>query len=370
MAAERATKAAQEGRSSGGLAGAALARAGNGGVADEPTAGRASTTAGSSGALAGSGGAALGSGGAALGSGGTAASGSGGTAASGERRNRGIGERRFCRKRRQQRRRFWRGWRKQCGRQWRRAIQLSHRARADLSRDPARRFAQHLLHRPRRGEKRRISGVPRRGSEYEWATDGLLVQYRLWARHHGQLQPIRSGRQSKRAVACVDWCDAAAYCKWEGKHLCGRIDGVGSNPPASFADASKSAWYRACSHAGDFDLPYGNVYDGQKCIGLDNTAIHPVAVPHTDCEGGYSGLYDMSGNVAEWEDSCAADAAATDQCLTRGGSYLDTNQSVGSAPSLLCNSNVHGAPLAATKPRSTRDKEIGFRCCGDPVLSP
>jgi len=158
--------------------------------------------------------------------------------------------------------------------------------------------------------------------------------------------------------------------KWEGKRLCGRVDGGGSNPPSSFADASKSAWYRACSHAGDFDLPYGNVYSGEKCVGLDNTAIHPLAVPHTDCEGGYSGLYDMSGNVAEWEDSCAADAAASDQCLIRGGSYLDTNQSVGSSPSLLCNSNVHGSPLAATKARSTRDKEIGFRCCSDAQASP
>ncbi|HKO49487.1 MAG TPA: SUMF1/EgtB/PvdO family nonheme iron enzyme [Polyangiaceae bacterium] len=171
-------------------------------------------------------------------------------------------------------------------------------------------------------------------------------------------------------VACVDWCDAAAYCKWEGKHLCGRLDAAGSNPPASFADANKSAWYRACSHAGDLDLPYGNGYDGMKCVGLDNFAIFPLAVPHTDCEGGYSGLYDMSGNVAEWEDSCAAESGATDQCLARGGSYLDTNKTVGSAPSLLCNSNVHGSPKAATRARSTRDKEIGFRCCGDALFSP
>ena len=152
--------------------------------------------------------------------------------------------------------------------------------------------------------------------------------------------------------------------------MCGRLDAAGSNPPASFADANKSAWYRACSHAGDLDLPYGNGYDGMKCVGLDNFAIFPLAVPHTDCEGGYSGLYDMSGNVAEWEDSCAAESGATDQCLARGGSYLDTNKTVGSAPSLLCNSNVHGSPKAATRARSTRDKEIGFRCCGDALFSP
>ena len=78
----------------------------------------------------------------------------------------------------------------------------------------------------------------------------------------------------------------------------------------------------------------------------------------------------MSGNVAEWEDSCAAEAAATDQCLTRGGSYLETNKTVGGAPSLLCNSNLHGNPLAASKARSTRDEEIGFRCCSDALFSP
>jgi len=177
-----------------------------------------------------------------------------------------------------------------------------------------------------------------------------------------QFDPVNLKNQP---VACVDWCDAAAYCKWEGKHLCAKIGG-GSNPPATFADATKSEWYRACSHAGDFQLPYGSPYDGMRCVGLDNTAVRPLAVPNTNCEGGYSGLYDMSGNVAEWEDSCAGDTGASDQCLARGGSYLDTNQWVGSAPSLVCDSSGK----MATKSRSTRDKEIGFRCCSDPVNAP
>jgi len=167
-------------------------------------------------------------------------------------------------------------------------------------------------------------------------------------------------------IACVDWCDAAAFCKWDGKHLCGKLGG-GSNAPADFADAAKSAWYRACSHAGTLDFPYGNVYSGDNCVGLDNTAVHPLATPFTSCVGGYDGLYDMSGNVAEWEDSCNASTDLSDQCLVRGGSYLDTNVSVGTAPSLQCNSNVHGSPKMATKARSTRSPEIGFRCCSEAV---
>ncbi len=185
----------------------------------------------------------------------------------------------------------------------------------------------------------------------------------------GQCNQYDPANKPNIPIACVDWCDAAAFCKWDGKHLCGKLGG-GANAPADFADASKSAWYRACSHAGDYDFPYGNTYSGMACVGLDNTAVHPLATPVTDCVGGYDALYDMSGNVAEWEDSCSGSAGATDLCLDRGGSYLDTNVAVGQSPSLQCNSNVHGSPKMAAKARSTRDKEIGFRCCSEPVATP
>jgi len=359
---QRAAVNASAGRSVGGDAGTREPMIAEGGVPDMPdqsagTGGAATATAGVGGATAGAAG--RGSAGAAAGSGGTAASGgaaagSGGTAASGGANgNAGAGG-----------------------------------SNSGGSGGSATQYICPTVH-------GRISvAIPRSGSPSIYCIDRSEVknvEYQAFldsvASTAGQssactfntnFAPDTAGGcnqydpvgKANLPVACVDWCDAAAYCKWEGKRLCGRVDGGGSNPPSSFADASKSAWYRACSHAGDFDLPYGNVYSGEKCVGLDNTAIHPLAVPHTDCEGGYSGLYDMSGNVAEWEDSCAADAAASDQCLIRGGSYLDTNQSVGSSPSLLCNSNVHGSPLAATKARSTRDKEIGFRCCSDAQASP
>ena len=169
----------------------------------------------------------------------------------------------------------------------------------------------------------------------------------------------------KVPIACVDWCDAAAYCKWEGKHLCGKVGG-GANASNDFADANKSAWYRACSNAGTLAFPYGQSYEMKTCIGLENDSVYPVSVPFIDCEGGYPGLYDMSGNVSEWEDSCSADTGATDQCLERGGSYLSSNAPVGSSPSLLCNSSAQ----KPTRARNTRDKEIGFRCCSEPITGP
>jgi sulfatase modifying factor 1 len=182
----------------------------------------------------------------------------------------------------------------------------------------------------------------------------------------GQCDQYDPTNKPNLPIACVDWCDAAAFCKWDHKHLCGNLAGA-SNAPADFADASKSAWYRACSHAGDLDYPYGNAYNADACVGVDNTAIHPLASPHTDCVGGYDALYDMSGNVAEWEDSCTTNNGATDQCLDRGGSYLDASKTVAGMPSLQCNSNVHGAPKMATNARSTRSAEIGFRCCSEPT---
>jgi formylglycine-generating enzyme required for sulfatase activity len=31
--------------------------------------------------------------------------------------------------------------------------------------------------------------------------------------------------QPNRPIGCVDWCDAAAFCAWRGKRLCGKRGG-------------------------------------------------------------------------------------------------------------------------------------------------
>jgi formylglycine-generating enzyme len=169
----------------------------------------------------------------------------------------------------------------------------------------------------------------------------------------------------KVPVGCIDWCDAKRYCAWAGKRLCGAIGG-GSNPTGSFADANASQWYRACSKAGTQKFPYGNQYNKSYCNGADTAGFHPATVGNLpNCVGGYNGIYDMSGNVAEWEDSCSASAGANDTCLIRGGSIEDIDVL---APSLLCNSSApdDATPSPATAKRSSKDELVGIRCCLDP----
>ena len=76
--------------------------------------------------------------------------------------------------------------------------------------------------------------------------------------------------------------------------------------------------------------PYGDVFAGNACVGADFDG-DPMFDPSKDfprdvgstksCEGGYTGVFDMSGNIAEWEGSCSNTTGKTDPCLIRGGAY-------------------------------------------------
>ncbi len=116
-------------------------------------------------------------------------------------------------------------------------------------------------------------------------------------------------------VAGIDWCMASAFCAWSGKRLCGKIGG-GSLDVASRADPSRSQWFAACSHSGALAFPYGNSYQAGVCN--DGTASGKIAPVESKpgCTGGFPKIFDMSGNVAEWEDACEAG-----MCLVRGGEF-------------------------------------------------
>ncbi len=161
--------------------------------------------------------------------------------------------------------------------------------------------------------------------------------------------PLSNGN---RPVTDVNWCDAFAYCKAVGKRLCGKIGG-GSNEFYDFADAAKSQWAHACSGGGKYWYPYGDKFDSARCNGVE-TSGSPLSVttmPECEClEFAYSGIYDLSGNVQEWEDSCTV-IANTFMCRLRGGSFYAPDEYLPCA----------GAVGYVAHYNAMRD--IGFRCC-------
>ncbi|MFO0759458.1 MAG: SUMF1/EgtB/PvdO family nonheme iron enzyme [Byssovorax sp.] len=187
--------------------------------------------------------------------------------------------------------------------------------------------------------------------------------------------PPAKGQESL-PVVYVDWCDAYAFCAWKEirdgagirKHLCGKIGG-GQNETAASADATASEWYNACSTQGMNDYPYGHTYKEKACNGADFFAVEPMdggapdagdaapPEPHllpvddkllVNCQQGTTGLYQMSGNAAEWEASCDDDAGT---CLARGGSFDSTKDE------LTC-----GAPMPLGR-NDNKHAGVGFRCC-------
>ena len=177
--------------------------------------------------------------------------------------------------------------------------------------------------------------------------------------------------KAQNPVACIDWCDAYAYCKSVGKRLCGAFGG-GAVAPGSGSDAQKDEWYAACSAAGTLAFPYGNTFQPQACNTLDfgQTGSVRVGLAST-CTGTglYDFLYDMSGNVAEWEDACAGSAGASDVCYARGGFWnsYNPNPPSGTMTSAACNATptALGSVSAVSLTRARRSAEIGFRCCFD-----
>jgi formylglycine-generating enzyme required for sulfatase activity len=166
-------------------------------------------------------------------------------------------------------------------------------------------------------------------------------------------------------VSGANWCQAAAFCAWAGKRLCGRIDG-GAFAFVDKATASVSEWYAACSASGTRTFPYGSAFDPKACNGLGNEAgsLVPVGSKAT-CQGGVPGLFDMSGNVGEWLDACevgiVSDAGpnAGDYCLQAGGDFASRDPPNG-LDNLRCDQ-----PLTSIT-RDSAECYWGIRCCADP----
>jgi formylglycine-generating enzyme required for sulfatase activity len=103
----------------------------------------------------------------------------------------------------------------------------------------------------------------------------------------------------------------------------------------------------ACTRLGQRAHAYGTSFDASACPG-DNVAPHDVGSVAT-CQGGYDGLFDMNGNVEEWEDACT-DVDGGRVCEKRGNDY----QTAAGA----CNASFGEGIFEA-------NIDTGIRCCAD-----
>lgn len=166
-------------------------------------------------------------------------------------------------------------------------------------------------------------------------------------------------QRAQRPISYVDWCDAVAFCKYWGKHLCGaRGDG---GPLALDAQAKTDQWYTACTNGTSQTYPYGQLFDASACnANVPNSSeggLDLVGNPPT-CQGGVPGLFDMSGNAQEWENACGSTApdAADDTCHLRGGTFFFQFDSV------TCGATGGGND----NPRNGASPWNTIRCCWEP----
>jgi formylglycine-generating enzyme required for sulfatase activity len=151
---------------------------------------------------------------------------------------------------------------------------------------------------------------------------------------------------------CIDFCDAAAYCLAIGRRLCGAIAG-GAVASGANTNPALSQWHNACTSDGTNTFSYG----GALVVGACNDATSPSSTTKPvgtseQCQSpdpDYAGVFDLIGNISEWEDNCQSNPQG-DVCNVRGGTY----------------GNSAALPnCTQTRPLQPSDvlENVGFRCC-------
>jgi formylglycine-generating enzyme len=159
---------------------------------------------------------------------------------------------------------------------------------------------------------------------------------------------------------CVSFCDAAAYCAWSGKELCGEIGG-GYGLRQLTDSKNGGRWTTACGggirpgSAGVARLPYsyGLTYSPDRC----NTETQKCAAVGSspECSLSTDGtVVDMIGNVAELTGILYVQSASgAIGPYAHGGAGFDFFSGKGGQ----CES------VAVLNDIDERQPGIGFRCC-------
>jgi tRNA A-37 threonylcarbamoyl transferase component Bud32 len=130
----------------------------------------------------------------------------------------------------------------------------------------------------------------------------------------------------------VDWAEAVKLCEGAGKHLC-----------------SEQEWETACRGAAHLTFPYGPKYEKGRCLSKSPRARGPVAAGARKGCVGEAGVFDLSGNVAEWTSTPVREDAP--QRVTRGGSYFQSDAK------LSCEARDYALPGLGGA------AHLGLRCC-------
>lgn len=130
----------------------------------------------------------------------------------------------------------------------------------------------------------------------------------------------------------VDWGDAVKLCESAGKHLC-----------------SEQEWETACRGAARHAFPYGPEYQRGRCLSKAPRVRRPVAAGARKGCVGEGGVFDLSGNVAEWTSTPLREDAP--QRVTRGGSFFQSDAK------LSCEARDYALPGLGGA------AHLGLRCC-------
>jgi formylglycine-generating enzyme required for sulfatase activity len=134
-----------------------------------------------------------------------------------------------------------------------------------------------------------------------------------------------------RPMVGASFSGAEAACSSQGKRLC-----------------SEEEWEKACKGPDNLRFPYGQSYSSQACNGGGKGGVG-ASGSYAACKSGY-GVYDMSGNAAEW--TSTRFASGVGDRTVKGGSYARSDTD------LRCSARQNKSP-------SSHAGDLGFRCCVD-----